>query len=294
MNALEKLRACPLCNATETTLYKTVKDYTVSQELFEIVACKNCTFLYTNPRPSPEVLGQYYKSENYISHTNKSNSPINLIYKLARTQTLKWKYNLVNKIKPKTLLDYGCGTGHFLQYCKNKGLAINGFEPDSDAKAIAIKELDMPIFSSKEEIDKSFDTITLWHVLEHIPDLNEVMQWLKSHLNKKGKLIIAVPNPESFDAKLFDKHWAAYDVPRHLYHFTKKTLTELAIKHSFCVESIHPMKLDAFYVSLLSNQQKHNSIKPIRSFLNGLKSNSYASKNTNYSSLIYVLTHDDA
>ncbi len=289
--ALEKLTHCPICNSDKYELHKTVKDYTVSQEVFNIVSCVNCSFLFTNPRPSSASLGVYYKSDDYISHTNKSNNPINLIYKLARTQTLKWKYNLVAKSKPKSILDYGCGTGHFLNYCKKKGFEINGFEPDEDARTIAIQEVGNVIASTSNNIQKKFDVITLWHVLEHIPNLNEVVDWLKDHLAKNGRLIIAVPNPKSYDAQLFKEYWAAYDVPRHLYHFSKKTLEDLANRHSFSIESIHPMKLDSFYVSLLSNQHKYEATKPIKSFLNGLKSNSYASKTMNYSSLIYVLKH---
>lgn len=291
--ALENLTHCPICNSDKSELYKTVKDHTVSQEEFNIVSCKSCSFLFTNPRPNTESLGSYYESDDYISHTNKSNNPINLVYKLARTQTLKWKFNLANETNPKTLLDYGCGTGHFLKYANNKGLEINGFEPDKDAREIAKTELGNNIYSTSKEINKQYDVITLWHVLEHIPNLNEVVAWLKNHLTADGRIIIAVPNPESFDAKNYDKYWAAYDVPRHLYHFTKNTLTNLANKHSFCVESIHPMKLDSFYVSLLSNQQKHNSYKPLNSFLTGFKSNSYATKTMNYSSLIYVLKHNN-
>ncbi|VAW28263.1 SAM-dependent methyltransferase [hydrothermal vent metagenome] len=288
---LEKLTHCPLCNSDKYELHKTVKDYTVSQEVFNIVACGNCSFLYTNPRPNSESLGAYYKSDNYISHTNKSNNPINLIYKLARTQTLKWKYNLIAKTTPKSILDYGCGTGHFLNYCKKKGLDVNGFEPDKEARTIAIQEVGNVIASTNFDIQKKFDVITLWHVLEHIPNLNEVVAWLKNHLAKNGRLIIAVPNPKSYDAQLFKEYWAAYDVPRHLYHFSKKTLEDLANRHSFSLESIHPMKLDSFYVSLLSNQHKYEATKPIKSFLNGLKSNSYAKETMNYSSLIYVLKH---
>ncbi len=290
---LEKLTNCPVCNCDKSKLHKTVKDYTVSQDYFDIVTCTKCTFLYTNPRPNTKSIGAYYKSDDYISHTNKSNSPINLIYKLARTQTLKWKFNLVNKTNPNLLLDYGCGTGHFLQYCKNKGVEIRGFEPDDKARKIAEMELGHQLFSSRDNITESFNTITLWHVLEHIPNLNETLQWLKNHLAKNGQLIIAVPNPNSYDAKIYSKHWAAYDVPRHLYHFTKNTLTQLANKHSFCVESIHPMKLDSFYVSLLSNNHKSNAIKPTKALINGLLSNIYANKSMNYSSLIYVLKHDN-
>ena len=291
---LENLTHCPICNSDKNELYKTVKDYTVSHENFNIVKCKHCNFLYTNPRPKLDDLGNYYASDNYISHTNKSNNPVNLVYKLARTQTLKWKYNLLNKTSPKSILDYGCGTGHFLNYAKKKGLSITGFEPDNDARLIAKETLGKKIFSSTKEIQSSFDCITLWHVLEHISDLNEVVHWLKKHLTENGRLIIALPNPASYDAQYFKEHWAAYDVPRHLYHFTKKDVSTLANKHSFCIESIHPMKLDAYYVSLLSNKNKTNRVKPLKSFINGFKSNTYAHKEMNYSSLIYVLKHTNA
>lgn len=290
---LENLTHCPICNSNKSELYKTVKDYTVSQEEFNIVKCDQCSFLYTNPRPTSNSIGDYYKSEDYISHTNKSNSPVNLAYKLARTQTLKWKFNLTSKSNPKTILDYGCGTGHFLNYCKKKGLDVNGFEPDQNARIIAKEHLGKRIFTSPNEISNSYDVITLWHVLEHIHELDAVISWLKNHLAENGRLVIAVPNPDSFDAQYFKEHWAAYDVPRHLYHFTKSSLTELATKHSFCVESIQPMKLDSFYVSLLSNQYKHSGFKPFDSFIKGFKSNTYAKKDMNYSSLIYVLKHDN-
>jgi 2-polyprenyl-3-methyl-5-hydroxy-6-metoxy-1,4-benzoquinol methylase len=292
--ALEKLTVCPICNFDDFELHKTVKDYTVSQEKFNIERCNNCSFLFTNPRPDIDSLAAYYKSDDYVSHTNKSNNPVNLIYKLARTQTLKWKFDLVTKTNPKSLLDYGCGTGHFLNYCKKKKLDINGFEPDGDARNMAKESLGNKVFTSTNEINKNFDVITLWHVLEHIPDLNQVISELKKYLSKEGRLIIAVPNPESYDATNFQEYWAAYDVPRHLYHFTKDTLSKLVVKHSFCVESIHPMKLDSYYVSILSNQQKFNKIKPLNSFLTGLKSNVYAKKSMNYSSLIYVLKHNNA
>jgi 2-polyprenyl-3-methyl-5-hydroxy-6-metoxy-1,4-benzoquinol methylase len=215
------------------------------------------------------------------------------MYKLARTQTLKWKYNLVSKTQPKSILDYGCGTGHFLNYCKKKGLNISGVEPNSEARTIATKQLDTAIFALPTLIKKKFNVITLWHVLEHVPDLNQVVDWLKNHLAENGRLIIAVPNPESYDAKLYKEYWAAYDVPRHLSHFSKNTLGNLANRHNFSIESIHPMKLDSFYVSLLSNKHKFAASKPINSFITGLKSNSYARKSMNYSSLIYVLTHQN-
>lgn len=264
----------------------------MSQELFQLTQCESCSLVFTNPRPAPSDLGKYYQSEDYVSHTNKGNNPVNLVYKFARTQTLRWKYNLLKKIHPKTLLDYGCGTGHFLSYCKRKDFDVYGYEPDDQAREIAIKQVGETIYSDISLLDKTFDVITLWHVLEHVSLLSEVMVWLKTKLAKKGRLLIALPNLESYDANYFKEEWAAYDVPRHLYHFSKSSLEHLANKHGFCVESIHPMKLDSFYVSLLSNKHKFGNIKPINSFLTGLLSNTYAIKGMNYSSLIYVLKHE--
>lgn len=286
---LENLTACPVCQSSSFTPYLQVKDYTVSKDTFKIVRCQQCQFLFTNPRPFAQNLGSYYKSDDYISHTNQSHNPVHLVYKLARTQTLKWKYNLIKKFNPATLLDYGCGTGHFLNYCASKGMQASGFEPDAPARTIAAAK-GVPVLPSTQQVNKQWDVITLWHVLEHIPDVNRVMDWLYKHITTHGKLIVALPNPESYDARHFKQYWAAYDVPRHLSHFTKKTFTLLAERHHFSVEQILPMKLDSFYVSLLSNRYKTNGFKPIKSFLTGLKSNSYANKTMNYSSLIYVLS----
>lgn len=289
---METLTACPSCGSNHFNSYLEVKDHSVSHEVFHLTQCKECELIFTNPRPLPSDLGDYYQSENYVSHTNKGNNPVNIIYKLARTQTLRWKYKLINSYHPKTLLDYGCGTGHFLSYCKQKGLLVSGFEPDEYARNIARSQVGNSIQSDISLLNGEFEVITLWHVLEHVSLLNEVMLWLKEKLSIEGRLIIALPNYESLDSKLFESFWAAYDVPRHLYHFGKKSFENLVKKYGFCIESIHPMKLDSYYVSLLSNKYKFKRMKPIKSIITGFKSNTYAKNNMNYSSLIYVLKHE--
>jgi len=289
---LETLNACPSCESNKVHYLTEVKDYSVSQEMFQLNQCEACGLVFTNPRPVPSELGKYYQSEDYVSHTNKGNNPVNLVYKLARTQTLKWKYNLLKKFQPKTILDYGCGTGHFLSHCKHKGLEVYGYEPDEQARDLARRQVSETIYSETSLLENTFDVITLWHVLEHVSYLSDVMGLLKSKLAKEGRLLLALPNLESYDAAYFKEAWAAYDLPRHLYHFSKASLENLANKHGFCVESVHPMKLDSFYVSLLSNKHKFGRIKPLKSFITGLKSNTYAKKEINYSSLIYVLKHE--
>ena len=290
---MEQLNNCPVCQSQTFKDTLTVKDYTVSQEQFKIVTCKKCGFRFTNPRPAGDAIGEYYKAESYISHTNTSKGLISKIYQEVRKFTLKGKLNLINRLSPKKgkLLDVGCGTGMFLDVARENGWKVNGIEPDAGARAIAektnqIKINDEVLLSFQHE---TFDVISLWHVLEHIHQLNETIEWLKARLSKNGSLIIAVPNHESKDANIYQEHWAAYDVPRHLYHFSQNSIKELFAKYGFELKETLPMKFDSFYVSMLSTKYQTGKINYIKAFMDGLKSNLNASKqNQNYSSLIYV------
>lgn len=289
---LEKIDNCPLCNSSLLEKHITCKDHMVSGESFEITQCSNCAFLFTNPRPNPESLASYYDSDQYVSHSNKSNNLTNTIYKIARRFTLTNKLKIINEITDnKSILDYGCGTGYFLNTCKKNGWNINGFEPNDAAREQAILNTDTTILSTLSEVEKlnEVSLITLWHVLEHIPDLNKTLSILKSKLSTDGKFLIAVPNVESYDAIHYKEHWAAYDVPRHLYHFNINTMNQFLQHHGLKLYKTIPMILDSYYVSLLSEKYKNSQNNYIKSFINGYKSNIYASKNkNNYSSLIYI------
>ena len=291
----EKVEKCPVCKAKTFINHIICKDYSVSQESFALTKCTNCGFIFTNPRPDKSVIQNYYESEDYISHTDKGNNLTNTLYKTVRYFTLSSKLNILNKLsKRKTLLDYGCGTGDFLKYCQSNHWNVTGIEINTKALKIAREKVGATIFSDLKDIDKTeqFDIITLWHVLEHIHDLKKVFKKLKSKLSKSGHLIIALPNHESLDQQIYKEHWAAYDVPRHLYHFNKLTFNTLASKMDMKVVSVIPMKFDSFYVSLLSEKYKSGSQSYTKSFINGWKSNRWASKNgNNYSSLIYILKH---
>jgi len=291
---LETLESCPSCGHQSFQPYITCEDYTVSHEKFHIVKCDNCTLLFTNPRPQSENLGQYYQSEDYISHTNTATNLIGLLYKTVRSFALKSKVKLINKVASKgRLLDYGCGTGQFLNAAKANGWLINGVEPSASAReniqlnirAVVTDHLD------RTKTPQKFNIITLWHVLEHLTDLRHTLSTLVNKLATTGKLIIAVPNAESYDAQLYTEHWAAYDVPRHLYHFTQKSLAQLLESLNLQIDFIEPMIFDSFYVSLLSEKHKNRKSNYLKSFINGYKSNSYAKKNnSNYSSLVYVIS----
>ncbi len=290
---MEQINNCPVCQSQTFEEYLTVQDYTVSQEQFKIVTCQKCGFRFTNPRPNDEAIGEYYKAESYISHTNTSKGLISKIYQEVRKFTLKGKLNLINRLYPQKgkLLDVGCGTGMFLNVARENGWKVNGIEPDAGARAIAEEtnqiKINDEILSSFQ--NETFEVISLWHVLEHIHQLNDTIDWLKERLSKDGSLIIAVPNHESKDAEIYQEKWAAYDVPRHLYHFSQHTIKELFAKHGFELKETLPMKFDSFYVSMLSTKYQTSKINYIKAFIDGLKSNLNASKqNQNYSSLIYV------
>jgi 2-polyprenyl-3-methyl-5-hydroxy-6-metoxy-1,4-benzoquinol methylase len=290
---MEQLNHCPVCDSSVFEDYLSVQDYTVSQEKFKIVNCTTCDFKFTNPRPDENAIGEYYKAESYISHTNTSKGLISKIYQEVRKFTLKGKLNLINRLSPNKgkLLDVGCGTGMFLNVARENGWKVNGIEPDAGARGIAEATNQIKI---KEEVlssfqNETFEVITLWHVLEHVHKLNETVEWLKTRLSKDGSVIIAVPNHESKDAEIYQAQWAAYDVPRHLYHFSQKTMTALFANHGFELKETLPMKFDSFYVSMLSTKYQSGNINYLKAFIDGMKSNLSAEKNNqNYSSLIYV------
>lgn len=286
---------CPICRSESFSHFLKVKDYTVSQETFDILQCNHCSFLLTNP--IPDNLGKYYESASYISHSNNTATVTDALYRIARTITLKWKTNLIayyNQLPAKTLLDYGCGTGSFIAHAKKYGWKINGIEPAAQPRAAAAVLTQTPIASSIQELPTaSYSVITLWHVIEHVEQLHETMTALTSRLEENGTIFIAVPNHNSADALKYREYWAAYDTPRHLWHFSKSAMFELMKQHGLIPYKIIPMKLDAFYVSILSEQYKSSrtsaGIKElIKGILNGLKSNLAAIANQEYSSLIYI------
>ena len=271
-----------------------IKDYSVSNEEFRLIENSKYGFLETHPQPSEASLPSYYKSEDYISHTDTKRNLFEKAYHFVRSITLKKKLNLINsfKLQEKNLLDIGCGTGDFLATAKNSNWNVVGVEPNEDARKIANSKVDDFVYNV-DELNKfqkqSFDVITLWHVLEHLPNIENQVQHLKKLLKENGQLVIAVPNHKSYDAEYYKEFWAAYDVPRHLWHFSKESVIRLFSEFKMEVEKTLPMKFDSFYVSLLSEKNKTGKMNPIKSFWIGLRSNLKANYTKQYSSLIYVI-----
>lgn len=273
------------------SLFK-VTDHSVSKEKFSLIENSKYGFLETSPLPDISKLSKYYETEEYISHTDAKRNLFEKVYHSVRNYAIKNKIALINKEQEKgKLLDVGCGTGDFLFAAKNNGWNVTGIEPNKKARSIANKKNNNTVFDNtelKKLKENSFDVITLWHVLEHLPNLENDIQIFKKLLKPKGTLIIAVPNYKSFDARYYKEFWAAYDVPRHLWHFSQNSIKVLFKNFNLNLTETLPMKFDAFYVSLLSEKYKKGKQNIFKAFYIGLRSNLIAKRTSEYSSLIYV------
>ena len=278
-------------NFTNSKTYIKVSDHSVSKESFDLLFNEEYQILQTSPQPSLEKLPSYYESEDYISHTDSKRTLFEKAYHLVKRNALNNKVNLITKLIPQKgiVLDIGSGTGDFLITAKSKGWKIVGLEPNPKAKKIA--ESKGVVFETSLETipDNSMDVISMWHVLEHVPNLEAYISKLKSLLKPNGILVIAVPNYKSYDADYYKEFWAAFDVPRHLWHFSRKSIQKLFSKHQLKIDKMLPMKFDSFYVSLLSEKYKTGKSNFIKAFLVGLTSNVKANATKEFSSLIYVL-----
>src|SRR5436190_8106022 len=290
---LERLEVCPVCNGTTFHPFLSCKDHTTTGELFHVEQCTACNLLLTNPRPSAADSAAYYLSTSYISHTSKATGIVDYIYLIFRRLTVRWKLGLIKRyLKTNTLLDVGCGTGNFLKHCKERGVNSVGVEVSDEARHAAVNN-NLRVEKSLDNLsNEKFSVITLWHVLEHIYHLENTLLQLKNMLEENGIIFIAVPNWQSMDANHYQEHWAAYDVPRHLWHFSKDTMKELLKKNGLKLKEIIPMRLDAYYVSLLSEKYKHDGGTSLFTALSAIaiafQSNHQAKQEMNYSSLIYL------
>ncbi|UZO81842.1 class I SAM-dependent methyltransferase [Aquimarina sp. ERC-38] len=278
--------------SVEQKTYIITKDYTVSNKEFSLQYDEETDILYTSPKPELQSLSKYYDSPSYISHTDNHKGLFNQMYQQVKKLALHHKVKLIRKWNKNggVLLDIGAGTGDFLVEAKKKGWNVQGIEPNVVARENALKKeitLHTAYTSFKE---RSFDVITMWHVLEHIYNLDNQINLISTYLKKEGTLIIAVPNYKSFDANYYKEFWAAYDVPRHLWHFSKKSISIIFEKYGFEVQKVKPMWFDSFYVSILSEKYKNSKIALLKGLGIGLYSNVEAKwKTKEFSSQIYIL-----
>lgn len=272
------------------------EDHTVSRETFTLFRETKRDLLITLPQPPADRLHRYYESEDYISHTDSRRNLTEMLYQQVKRFSLKRKLSLVNRVckDPRRLLDVGCGTGDFLKTCGESGWSVAGVEPNDGARALAEKKMGSNrLYASLEDLvgseEAKFDVITLWHVLEHLPNLYEEIRRIKSLLKPEGSLILAVPNYKSHDALHYGSFWAAYDVPRHLWHFSRSSVENIFSDFGMTIAHELPLYFDSFYVSLLSEKYKHGKQRFLAAFYRGLRSNLLARNTGEYSSIIYWL-----
>lgn len=285
-------KECPTCLSTSFSTEQEVMDFSVSKEVFKVQLCEQCGHRFTSPLPTENKIGPYYDSPDYISHTNDGSTFFGKAYQQLRDVNMSRKYKLVKSYTQGTQhLDYGCGTGTFLEYMLRKGYSSEGVEINEGARVMA--GAFGSVFSSIDGCKNTYDAITLWHVLEHVYDLDQLMAAFHKRLEDDGVLFIAVPNPNSPDAKHYKEFWAAWDIPIHAHHFSKSSIEALAGRTGFALKAVRPMKLDAYYISLLSEQyisgrSSKSAVHWIKGALQGWMSN-FKAGNKNTSSLIYVL-----
>lgn len=286
---------CPLCNSGAIKKRFACIDNFATGESFDIYECKECGLAFTQGIPDEKEIGRYYESPTYISHSNTNRGLVNRIYHLARRIMLQKKARLIQRLtllKNGKILDYGAGTGHFARTMAAKGWDVTAIEKSDKARELALKEFGfemLPTEALADIEDKSLDVVTMWHVMEHIQEPDKMWKELYRILDDTGIAVIALPNSASYDAQRYKEQWAAYDVPRHLWHFTPSTIMHWGEKHGFLLERQYTMPFDGFYISMLSEKNKGSRLHAIRGFWNGLKGWIAQSKRRSASSsIIYV------
>jgi SAM-dependent methyltransferase len=293
---MNQYKICPLCGNREINNFITCTDFLVTGEKFEIYSCAGCLGAFTMGHPSEEEAGRYYKSENYISHTDSSRNLFEKIYQLVRKVFLARKRNLVKKLtglKTGSILDIGCGTGHFVNTMKLAGWKVTGIEIDENARKYAKERFSADVFPPDYVTalsPESFDAVTLWHVLEHFDNPANWMKEISGILKPGGLAFVALPNSNSSDAGYYKETWAAWDVPRHIWHFNPHSFRIFTANNGFEIIKELPMPADVFYISVLSEKIRNTRLPFLTGLMKGLwLSISAGSGPERSSSVLYVI-----
>ena len=267
---------CPLCSSEKIGLQLVCTDHFISKKEFTIFKCSDCDFSFTQDYPEETEIARYYESDSYISHSDTSEGFSNKLYRIARRVMLtrkKWLIKKFTGLNKGTILDIGSGTGHFVGTMKNAGWQAKGIEINEKARNFTLSHFGLEVFTpdkiSTFESD-SFDCITLWHVFEHFHDPFNYISEICRILKPGAICVIALPNCSSYDAKHYNRFWAAWDVPRHLWHFNPATFRLFSEKTGFLLKDLRILPLDVFYISQMSEKYKSSSLPFMKGMMKGL------------------------
>lgn len=269
---------CSLCGNKKTKHFLETKDFAYTKESFRLRKCERCELIETHPKPTD--IEKYYDFKNYDSYGQKK-SFFGIVYSFVQNINSNYKLSLLKKNK--LTLDYGSGSGHFVNFARKNGYEIYGYEPIN-------KTSNNLIYDNVSEIqNKKFDQITMWHVLEHTKNPKALLKRIKRMINKDGELFVALPNLDSYDNTYYGKYWAGYDAPRHLHHFNRNSFSFMCQRVGFEIIKTKPLYFDSFYVSMLSEKNKERFFWPISGFIIGLISNILSFFTKKHSSIIYII-----
>lgn len=287
---------CPLCSSPEIVHFLSCVDNLATKETFEISRCGRCGFTFTQDYPGESEAGRYYESEDYISHSDSKQGITNKAYQVVRKVMLRSKMKLIRRmtgLSSGKVLDIGSGTGHFLNTMKRSGWEIEGIELSEKAREYSARQFNIntiPPDRIESLNEMSFDCITLWHVMEHFHEPFKYMSEISRLLKTEGTCFIALPNSNSFDSCHYGKNWAAYDVPRHLWHFDNSTFSRFADMSKLSIIKQVPLPFDVFYISILSEKYKGSRLPFMSGIFKGVIFSILSFFNrSRSSSVVYVL-----
>jgi 2-polyprenyl-3-methyl-5-hydroxy-6-metoxy-1,4-benzoquinol methylase len=291
--------SCPICESKHIEFHQKIKDFTVSEETYDLYKCSDCGFIFTQDAPDAAHIGPYYKSDDYVSHSNTNKGLFFKVYHKVREIMLARKHKEIvanSSIKAGAkILDIGAGRGYFLNHMQEHKYVCTGIEQDPDVRQAAIDQFNLNVLPPEELYkleDKQFDVITLWHVLEHIHDYRGYLDKIKKLLKPDGLLVVALPNPSCSDQYIYKDYWSGWDVPIHLWHFTPQNAKDLMAQYQFKMIDKRKLPFDPFYLSILASKERKDSFPTITGFVNGFKAYLMSLNNIdNSTSLTYYFKH---
>lgn len=242
---------CPLCGHVDADCIQEAQDPTPAEGdglWFAVVQCRHCSLRYTNPRPDAACIGRFYPGD-YKPHRRPrkmdADRPSSWLGRLSG-RSVERRGELPWEGPPGRLLDFGCGGGSFLKRMADRGWQVTGL----DAAVGAVREVQESLgltalvgsLPHEDLAPASFEVVTMWHSLEHVHDPLAILAEAFRLLTPGGKLIVACPNIDSWPFRWFGPAWFGLDLPRHLVHFTPKTLTDAMESSGFRVESVRPIR----------------------------------------------------